>query len=103
VPGTDEFWTYAGNKKNKPGRRTKLTGITRSRIAADGWQSFITAFLQDTHDAGREFAAGIEGNNCTLRHRVRRVFRKTCCFSKKLRNHWKAFGMAFFRINYAFV
>ncbi|MDR1317820.1 MAG: IS1 family transposase, partial [Spirochaetales bacterium] len=27
----------------------------------------------------------------------------TCCFSKKLINHWKAFDMAFFYINYGFV
>ena len=39
---------------------------------------------------------GIEGNNSALRQRIRRVFRKTCCFSKKLRNHRKAFNMAFF-------
>jgi hypothetical protein len=53
------------------------------------------AFLQDTHDVGKEFTVGIEGTNGTLRHRVRRVFRKTCCFSKKLRNHWKVFDIAF--------
>ncbi|MDR0629091.1 MAG: IS1 family transposase, partial [Treponema sp.] len=29
--------------------------------------------------------------------------RRTCCFSKKLRNHWKAFNMAFFYINYGYV
>ncbi|MDR1900712.1 MAG: IS1 family transposase, partial [Spirochaetaceae bacterium] len=29
--------------------------------------------------------------------------RRTCCFSKKLRNHWKAFEMVFFYINYGFI
>ena len=28
---------------------------------------------------------------------------KTCCFSKKLFNHFKAFDLAFFYINYGFV
>ncbi|MDR2176534.1 MAG: IS1 family transposase, partial [Treponema sp.] len=28
---------------------------------------------------------------------------RTCCFSKKLFNHRKAFDMAFFYINYGFV
>ncbi|MDR1315854.1 MAG: IS1 family transposase, partial [Spirochaetales bacterium] len=46
---------------------------------------------------------GIEGNNCRMRHRIRRAFRRTCCFSRKLFNHWKAFDMAFFYINYGFV
>ncbi|MDR1956966.1 MAG: IS1 family transposase, partial [Treponema sp.] len=45
---------------------------------------------------GKEHTVGIAGNNCRLRHRIRRAFRRTCCFSKKLRNHWKAFDMAFF-------
>jgi IS1 family transposase/transposase-like protein len=128
----DEFWTYVGIKKNKLwliyayhrgsreivafvwGKRDLKTtnklrkritrlGITDGRVATDDWQSFITAFLQDMYDVGRGFAIGIERNNGTLRHRVRRVFRKTCCFSKKLRNHWKVFDMAFFYINYGFV
>ncbi|MDR0561828.1 MAG: IS1 family transposase, partial [Spirochaetaceae bacterium] len=30
-------------------------------------------------------------------------FRRTCCFSKKLFNHWKAFNMAFHYLNYGFV
>ncbi|MDR0713079.1 MAG: IS1 family transposase, partial [Mediterranea sp.] len=29
--------------------------------------------------------------------------RKTCCFSKKLFNHFKAFNLAFFYINFGFV
>lgn len=41
-------------------------------------------------------AKGIEGNNCTIRHRVRRAFRRSCNFPKKLENHFKAFDLAFF-------
>jgi hypothetical protein len=29
--------------------------------------------------------------------------KETACFSKKLRNYWKAVAMAFFYINYGFV
>lgn len=43
-------------------------------------------------------AKGIEGNNCTIRHRVRRAFRRSCNFSKKLENHFKAFDLAFFDV-----
>ncbi|MDR2798186.1 MAG: IS1 family transposase, partial [Treponema sp.] len=35
--------------------------------------------------------------------RIRRAFRRTCCFSKKVFNHWKAFDMAFFYINDGFI
>ena len=46
---------------------------------------------------------GIEGNNCRLRHRLRRVFRRACNFSKKVLYHRQAFSMALFYINYGFV
>jgi hypothetical protein len=32
-----------------------------------------------------------------------RTFRKTCRFSKKLFNHFKAFELAFFYINHGFI
>jgi IS1 family transposase len=81
----------------------KRLGITYDRIATDGWNSFLAAFAEDCHDAGKEHTVGIEGNNCRLRRRLRRAFRRTCCFSKKLRNYWKAFEMVFFYINYGFI
>ena len=128
----DEFWTYVGRKTNKIWliyayhretgeivayvwgkrdlktakklrKRLKRLGITYDRVAMDRWESFTTAFNEDQQLVGKEYTEGIEGNNCRLRHRVRRAFRKTCCFSKKLFNHWKAFSMAFFYINYGFV
>jgi IS1 family transposase/transposase-like protein len=128
----DEIWTHVGKEKNKIWliyaydresgeivgyvwgkgdlrtakelrRRLKRLGITYDYAAIDNWESFVTAFAEDEELVGKEYTVGIEGNNCRLRHRVRRAFRKTCCFSKKLLNHWKAFSMAFFYINYGFV
>ena len=125
----DEFWTYVGRKSNKVWliyayhretgeiaayawgkrdlktaqklrRRLKRLKITYDCIGTDKWDSFLTAFEEDQQQTGKQYTVGIEGNNCRLRHRVRRAFRKTCCFSKKLKNHWKAFSMAFFYINY---
>jgi IS1 family transposase len=129
---TDEFWTYAEEKKNKVwliyayhrgsgeivayvrgkrdvrtaeklGKRIKELGISYGRIATDRWDSFLAVFREDRHLVGKAHTVGIEGNNCRLRHRIRRVFRRSCCFSKKLCNHLKAFDMAFFYINYGFV
>ena len=125
----DEFWTYAGKKKNKLwpvyayhrstgeiiarvwGKRNLATvnklrkkitnlGITFNKVYTDGWTSFIKAFKSDNNIIGKVNTVGIEGNNCRLRHRVRRAFRKTCCFSKKLSNHMKAFDLAFFYIDF---
>jgi IS1 family transposase/transposase-like protein len=128
----DEFWTYVGNKKNKVwliyayhrdtgeivsyvwGKRNyktakklrdklKSIGVSYDVIYSDNWDSFIAVFKQDNHIVGKENTKGIEGKNCRLRHRIRRAFRKTCCFSKKLFNHFKAFDLAFFYINFGYV
>jgi IS1 family transposase len=121
----DEFWTYVGKKSNKVwlvyayqretgdigafvwGKRDlKTTGALKKKlsdfevsygsIAIDDWDSFLTVFKGTNHLVGKKYTVGIEGNNCRLRHRIRRAFRKTCCFSKKMFNHLKAFNLAFF-------
>ena len=128
----DEFWTYVGNKKNKVwliyayhrdtgeivayvwGKRNLKTAkmlrkkldelnVSFDKVYSDAWESFLNAFGNDNLVVGKKNTVGIEGNNCRLRHRIRRAFRKTCCFSKKLFNHLKAFEMAFFYINFGFV
>jgi IS1 family transposase len=71
--------------------RIKRLGISCDRIATDDGDSFLSAFREDRHEVGKEYTAGIEGNNCRLRHRIRRAFRRTCCFSKKLFNHMESF------------
>jgi IS1 family transposase len=103
-----EIVAYVGGKRNlKTVRllRKKLSelGITFTRICTDDWKSFCTAFNADNHVIGKKNIMGIERNNCRLRHRIRRAFRKTCCFSKKMVNHFKAFDLAFFYINYGYI
>jgi IS1 family transposase len=128
----DEFWSYVSNKKNKVwliyayhrasgeivsfvwGKRNSKTakklreklsksGVTFDVVYTDDWDSFRVAFSADNHIIGKDNTVGIEENNCRLRHRIRRAFRKTCCFSKKLYNHLKAFNLAFFYINFGYV
>jgi IS1 family transposase/transposase-like protein len=110
-PEVDEFWTYVGEKKNKVwliyacdrksgeivsfvwGKRDLKTarklrkkfpasGVSYDRIRTDNRENFIIAFQPDNHIIGKKHTAGIEGNNCRLRHRIRRAFRKTCCSLK---------------------
>jgi IS1 family transposase len=104
----DEFWTYARKKENKLwliyaycretgeivayvwGRRDiktveklkkklKSLGVSCGSVAADAWESFTASFKENKHLAGKQYTKGTEGNNCRLRHRVRRAFRRTCC------------------------
>lgn len=38
------------------------------------------AFGNDNHEAEKKYTVGIEGNNCRLRHRIKRSYGKTSCF-----------------------
>jgi IS1 family transposase len=78
-------------------------GISFGCVCTDDWQRFITIYKEDDHMIGKSPTVEIERNNCRLRHRIRRAFRKTCCFSKKLFNHLKDFRLAFFCIKYEYV
>jgi IS1 family transposase len=67
------------------------SGVNYGSIAPDDWDSFATAFRGENYRTGKKYTVGIEGNNCRLRHRIRRVFRKTCCFSKIIRERLNVF------------
>ena len=124
----DDFWTYVYRKKRKVwliyaydratneivayvwGKRDLKTAqklrarlkqlkVSYDSISMDNWDSFITSFKPDN----KQHTIGIEGNNCRLRHRLKRAVRRTCCFSKKLDNHLKVFDLVFFYINDGYV
>jgi len=124
----DELWTYVQKKDTKVwmiylycketkevvayahGNRSRSTvkqlwnkikkmGIKIDSICSDNWEAFKGVFESVNHFIGKEFTKAIEGNNCLFRTRMRRIFRKTCNFSKKLFNHLKAFDLAIYNIN----
>jgi IS1 family transposase len=100
-----EIVAYVWGKRNlRTARKLKEKllefGISYDVIYSDNWKSFRVVFLGFNHIVGKKNTKGIEGKNCLLRHRVRRAFRRTCCFSKKLLNHIKAFDLAFYYINH---
>ena len=102
--GRHEKSAYVWGKRDlrtakKLRKQLKELDITYDSIATDDWKSFKITFKEDKHLIGKTYTVGIEGNNCKLRHRIKRAFRRTCCFSKKLSNHFKDFSLAFFYIN----
>jgi IS1 family transposase len=64
-------------------KKLLVSGISYDSICSDNWESFVIAFQSDNHVIGGIYTAGIEGNNCRLRHRIRRVFGKTADFFQK--------------------
>jgi IS1 family transposase len=59
--------------------RLKSLRASYGSMATDAWESFAATFKEDEHLAGKQYTKGIEGNNCRLKHRARRAFRRTCC------------------------
>ena len=124
----DEFWTSVGKKGRKVWliyaydrrtgdivvhiwkrrnartaeklRRLIRLGVSYDAVATDDRDSFAKVFGSGRHLRGKQYTKGIESNKCRLRHRNRRFFRKICCFSKRLRWHWKVFEAVVFYINF---
>jgi IS1 family transposase len=105
---TDEIVSCVWGKRNlkttwKLRKKLLATGISYERILTDNREIFTIVFQADNHIIGKTHTVGIEKNNCRLKHHIKRVFRKTCCFSKIIRNHLKEFNLAFFYINFGCV
>lgn len=105
---TNEIAAYVQGKRDlktakRLRSRLKQLKVSYDSISFDSWNSFMTTFKDDQKQAGKQHTIGIEGNNCRLRHRLRRAVRKTCYFSKKRENHFKVFNLVFFYINYGYV
>ncbi|AHA68107.1 insertion element iso-IS1n protein insB [Shigella dysenteriae 1617] len=51
-------------------------------ITSDDWASYGREVPKDKHLTGKIFTQRIERNNLTLRTRIKRLARKTICFSR---------------------
>ena len=122
----DEQWSYVGKKKkkvwmiyaicaqsaeilaaswgkrNKAGVRRlmmKLKGLEIDVFCTDNWESFAEVLPKDKHLTGKQFTKKIEGVNTWFRTRLRRLARRTTCFSKKLIYHWSMMKLAITKRN----
>jgi insertion element IS1 protein InsB len=98
-----QCWTlYAIEKESRKvlafvcGRRTKknvvkllrhLKAFTITCFYTDGWKVYEKLLPKDRHIASKKGTQRIERNNLTFRTRIRRLQRKTICFSKNLAIH----------------
>ena len=105
----DEFWSFVGKKENQrwlwygfdpakkkiicaqPGRRTdetaerllkKLAGCQVLRYCTDEWESYEKFLPPAQHWIGKELTQDIERQNLNFRTHLKRLQRKTICFSK---------------------
>ena len=116
----DEFWSYVGNKKNQRwtwyavekksgvilawhnGRRTnescrslmdKLSAFPIARYYTDDWQSYRKYIPSEKHAVGKSDTWKIERRNLNFRTHLKRLNRKTICFSKNEQIHDNVIGM----------
>ncbi len=115
----DEQWSFVGAKK-KPrwlfyaydrvkrkvlchvfGRRTKATlnrlltllGHTSIRyFMTDAWPVYSSILPAEKHIIGKRWTQRIERHNLNLRTHIKRLNRKTICFSKSPEMHDKVIG-----------
>lgn len=110
----DEYWSFVGTKKRQRwtcygfdrqrrqvaafvnDRRTdaacgrllkKLAGSQISRYHTDDWQSYKKLLPASKHKIGKEGTRCIERHNLNFRTHVKRLQRRTICFSKSVEMH----------------
>ena len=116
----DEFWSYIGSKKNQRwtwyamdkrsgiilawvnGKRTddsflKLLSLLRNTPIAqyytDDWGAYTRHLSRSIHTIGKDFTWKIERKNLYFRTYIKRLNRKTICFSKNEKIHDNVIGM----------
>jgi len=122
----DELWSYVGRKEKKVwiiyalcaesgeilaftmGRRNsktvrqlmlKLKPLDIAMFCTDNWEAFAEVLPKTRHLIGKQFTKKIEGTNTFIRTRLRRLARRTTCFSKKLLNHYLMFKLLAYHKN----
>ena len=70
----------------------KPAGSYIGMITSDEWSSYGREVPKDKHLTGKIFTQRIERNNLTLRTRIKRLARKTICFSRSVEIHEKVIG-----------
>ena len=116
----DEFWSFVGSKKNQRwtwyaldkqsglilawhnGKRTdeafkKLLGylldIPIKWYYTDSWGSYAKLLPEHKHRVGKDFTWRVERRNLNFRTHIKRLNRKTICFSKDETIHDNVIGM----------
>ncbi len=110
----DEMWSFVGKKKNPRwlwhaidhytgavlayafGRRedevflalkSLLTPFGITRFHTDGWGAYKRHLAPEMHNPGKRNTQKIERKHLNLRTRIKRLARKTICFSKSQELH----------------
>ena len=84
---TDEILAFTMGKRSSKTINNllmKMKGLEINWYLTDKWKSFGEVLPYYQHLIGKQFTKAIEGINTWFRVRIRRLNRRTTCFSKKL-------------------
>lgn len=95
-PHTGKVWGYVfGQRKEEVFLRLQALlqpwGITK--FYTDGWGAYERHSASEQHTVGKEHAQKIESKHINLRTRIKRLVRRTICFSKTERMHDLVIGL----------
>ena len=123
----DEMWSFVGNKKqprwlwqaldHRPGHvlayvfgrrkdevflelKALLEPFGIMRYFTDGWGAYQRHLNPDQHEVGKRHTQQLERKHLTLRTRLKRLVRKTLCFSKSIEMHDLVIGLFFNRVEF---
>lgn len=126
----DEMWSFVGDKENPRwlwhgidhstglvlayvfGRRKdevffKLKELSEpfgiNRYCTDGWGAYERNLPEDKHEVGKRKTQRIEQKHLNLRTRIKRLARKTICFSKIEEMHDLVIGLFINRYEFGLV
>jgi len=116
----DEFWSFVETKSNQRwtwfamdkksgiilawhnGKRTNddfksllilLSGIPINRYYTDDWGAYSSLLPQNKHVIGKDQTWKIERKNLNFRTHIKRLNRKTICYSRDTNIHGNVIGM----------
>jgi insertion element IS1 protein InsB len=116
----DEMWSFVGNKKqerwlwhainHQTGEilayvlaphvdvalkelMALLAPFDICRFYTDGWGAYARILDEDSHEVGKRHTQKIERKHLNLRTQIKRLARKTICFSKSERLHDTVIGL----------
>ena len=74
-------------------RKTLLAPFGITKFYTDGWGAYERHLDAETHHVGKENTQKIESKHINLRTRIKRLVRRTICFSKTERMHDLVVGL----------
>jgi insertion element IS1 protein InsB len=116
----DELWSFVGKKKDQRGLwhaidhrsgkvlayvfgrrkdevfvqlKALLTPFGITRYHTDHWGAYARQLDPEVHNPGKRNTQKIERTHLTLRTRIKRLVRKTICFSKSIEMHDIVIGL----------